>query len=728
MRSTVSSSALLAVSAALGLAATLALAPARAEEASAAPAEGGPQALPTAAPAPAAAASRPKSLETVVTAPRDLWRQAVPAGELSGVDPGEALSRLGAASKVRKAGVGNDFALRGLKRDDLSVTVDGNRLFGACPNRMDPPSAHVESGELDSLEVRRGPFDVTVPGGIGGGVELTTRKPRAGVHPDLSLSYGSFQDLDAVGALSWAGRAGHFALGGSYRQAEPFASGDGTRMTELYPQTSPNRFRSERAGGLAFQNGGAWAKGGYELANGHRLQASYGRVMMRDVAYPYLLMDAVVDDADRVSLGYRFDRWRLLREGSVDLFYGYVRHDMSDVRRCSSALNPASCEGELPETWGMRTTATAQTFGARLKATLGEDEASGWGETVLGLDADDRLWDATTTRVLRGAGPLSYSSERSMPRVEALRAGLFAENRHRLFGMLRLLVGLRLDFSSTTAREDRTALYQIFHPEAGSTRSRFDAMPSGNARLEWAVLDELTALLGIGHAQRAPDPQERFFALSGMGGKPGTVGDPGLYPVGNTEADLGLRYGSSSVQVRAQVFFGRLTHYVIPGSVAAADAGGAQAKTYRSVEAHLYGAEATGTVRLPFGLSLRLGVAYTEGQNLSDAVPLAEISPLTANAALRLGKGPVFIEIEERYAARQNRVDPNLQEPATPAWFVTDLRLGVLFHGARLSAEVRNLLNKQYYEHLSYSRDPFTSGIRVPEPGTSLLATVSYEM
>ena len=40
----------------------------------------------------------------------------------------EALSRLGAVSKVRKGAQGNDLSLRGFKRDDLSVTVDGNRL------------------------------------------------------------------------------------------------------------------------------------------------------------------------------------------------------------------------------------------------------------------------------------------------------------------------------------------------------------------------------------------------------------------------------------------------------------------------------------------------------------------------------------------------------------------------------------------------------------------------
>jgi hypothetical protein len=71
-----------------------------------------PGAPPVAAPALAAPGGQ-ASLETVVTAPRDEWREAVLAAELSGADAVESLSRLGAASKVRKGGQGADLVLRG---------------------------------------------------------------------------------------------------------------------------------------------------------------------------------------------------------------------------------------------------------------------------------------------------------------------------------------------------------------------------------------------------------------------------------------------------------------------------------------------------------------------------------------------------------------------------------------------------------------------------------------
>jgi iron complex outermembrane receptor protein len=41
-------------------------------------------------------------------------------------------------------------------------------------------------------------------------------------------------------------------------------------------------------------------------------------------------------------------------------------------------------------------------------------------------------------------------------------------------------------------------------------------------------------------------------------------------------------------------------------------------------------------------------------------------------------------------------------------------------------AGVTNLLDRMYVEHLSYQRDPFASGVKVPEPGRIVYANVQY--
>jgi len=41
-------------------------------------------------------------------------------------------------------------------------------------------------------------------------------------------------------------------------------------------------------------------------------------------------------------------------------------------------------------------------------------------------------------------------------------------------------------------------------------------------------------------------------------------------------------------------------------------------------------------------------------------------------------------------------------------------------------AGIDNVFDKKYYEYLSYQRDPFATGVKVPEPGRTFYVNVSY--
>jgi iron complex outermembrane receptor protein len=42
-----------------------------------------------------------------------------------------------------------------------------------------------------------------------------------------------------------------------------------------------------------------------------------------------------------------------------------------------------------------------------------------------------------------------------------------------------------------------------------------------------------------------------------------------------------------------------------------------------------------------------------------------------------------------------------------------------------IAAGVDNLTDRFYYEHLPYLRDPYSSGVRMPEPGRTLFLNIS---
>jgi iron complex outermembrane receptor protein len=43
--------------------------------------------------------------------------------------------------------------------------------------------------------------------------------------------------------------------------------------------------------------------------------------------------------------------------------------------------------------------------------------------------------------------------------------------------------------------------------------------------------------------------------------------------------------------------------------------------------------------------------------------------------------------------------------------------VGGNFKGFTINAGIDNVFDKKYFEHLSYLRDPFATGVKVPEPG-----------
>jgi len=85
-----------------------------------------------------------------------------------------------------------------------------------------------------------------------------------------------------------------------------------------------------------------------------------------------------------------------------------------------------------------------------------------------------------------------------------------------------------------------------------------------------------------------------------------------------------------------------------------------------------------------------------------------------------------YVEGEAVASATQNRVDSDLREQKTSGWAIVNLKAGLSYRGLTLNAGVENLFDKKYYSYLSYVRNPFATGVKVPEPGRSFYVSASY--
>ncbi|MFY3743064.1 TonB-dependent receptor [Anaeromyxobacter sp. Red801] len=637
-------------------------------------------------------------------------------------DLGEALEQGLGVGKVRKAGIASDVVLRGLKRDDVNVLVDGTRTHGACPSRMDPPAFHLDWAEVDGVEVRRGPFDVSQPGGLGGVVDVRTRGARPGPGAEVNLGAGSFGATESSAVASYGGGRASLLLGGAFKRSDPYLAGDGRNITEVIPATSTGRYRDTSDHQTAYDVRSGWAKVGLVPAEGQQLELGYTRQEADDVLYPYLLMDGIRDDTDRVNATWRAGALGPLASARAQLYWTRVAHDMDDRDRCSSAADPAACAGGLAEAWSMRTEARTRTLGAKLEAGLGGAGAA--LEARIGADLVVRNWDNETIRVRRAMPGQPYVGEASIPDVTQTTGGVYAELRRALAPSVRATAGARLDVAESYAGVDRRDFYATWRPDSSPERLRTDLLLAGNVQLDWDAARGLTVFAGYGHGTRLPDPQERYMALAGLMGKPAWVGDPSLRPTRSDELDAGLRFTADRLLAKAQVFHAWLADEIT--LVPLALPSGATAKTYAGVSARRVGGEASARLALPLRLYAGAAVAYVWARNETAGTPLAEIPPLRASASLRWDDGRFFAEAEEQWAARQDRVDPALGERPTSAWFITNLRAGAEWRGLKAFLGVRNLLDKTYAEHLSYLRDPFAAGVKVPEPGRTLYANLQY--
>ncbi len=166
---------------------------------------------------------------------------------------------------------------------------------------------------------------------------------------------------------------------------------------------------------------------------------------------------------------------------------------------------------------------------------------------------------------------------------------------------------------------------------------------------------------------------------------------------------------------------------VVPGVM------NALARSYANVDATLSGGEVDGSLPILFGRVFVSGsLSYVRGTQDGDpargiaAGPVAEMPPLRGRVAARYDDGRFFGSVEGVFAADQNRVDASLNEAQTPGWGVMNASVGVRQGRLRLTAGVANAFDRLYTDHLSYQRDPFRSGVRVPEPGRSLFANASF--
>lgn len=644
---------------------------------------------------------------------RDPFRDVLDLREVresSARDAGEALARVDGLWMLRKGAIANDVVLRGLQSGNVNVLVDGARIYGACPGHMDPPVSHVDFAEIERIEVVKGAYDVAYQGSLGGAVHIVRKRPAPGYHVTPSLAAGSFGYWNPSLTASWSGDPVTVSAGYSYRRSEPFRDGGGRLMTAV------GGYRPQHEADEAFSVNSGW--GAIRLSPGdrHTIELSYAHQDSQNVLYPYLLMDAPYDVADRLEATYRVrEVGGSIRALRAQSYYSVVRHWMTDEKRLTS-------EGAL-DRFSMASFAASRVLGGRIEA----EWRRGW---TFGAEGYQRNWNVMNSMRTR----MSVADTSLIPNVNTTVAGGFADYRRGVTDRLRIAGGARLDTAKMYVRDRAasTALWQAY--KNTDQTSRRDTNPSANFRVNFRVADGWDLFAGAGSTVRAPDAQERFLMQKRMGSD--RSGNPLLAPTRNTEYTVGLNAGSGALYVKPVVFYSRLSGLVVMHQQwRVAQVTGMlnpYARSFANADARLYGYEVSYGAPLGPHLLLSGGAAYVRASKDTDAAlrifssSVPEMPPLRVRSALRLTRQLWFAEVEGVASGRQDRVDTDLGEMPAAGYALANARAGFRFGRISATASVENLFDRLHYQHLSYMRDLFRSGARLPEPGRGVFLNLLY--
>ena len=633
-------------------------------------------------------------------------------------DTGAVLTTLPGVEAVRRGASGLDPVVRGLQGDRVNVLVDGTRLYGGCPSRMDPPTLYVSPWSLERIEVIKGPYSVTDgPGGLGGIVKLDTH----------TLAAGSLHELR--GSASW-----DTARSGS--RVEASAGGRGERLDVAATAGYQESDNYEAGDGTEVPAGFTALDGAVDLGlTTHlgRLDLSLASHLDRDVAYPALPMDAEEADSYRSALG-------LEREGVSERVAGYhgrvylntVDHTMNNEHKPNFSTMQAETDSE------------ADTYGGRAQVDL----KTAGGTLALGGDGYRVARDATRDRTLTMMGMPRTAHDRLWPDTHITDVGLFAEWQRPLGARLTLRAGGRAD--RVTGRADATdaasalagatvaeAYVAFYGPDAADT-DRDEVNAGGNLRLAWQIDERWQAFVAAGSAVRTADASERYAAFAPAPGGY-RIGNPTLDPERSWQLDAGVAGTAGPLTLSADGFVNRIDDFILVTVIEDRlrdfndDGVNDVVKGYHNLDrAFLWGGEVAATWAVTDAWAVAGSLAYTEGENRDDDRALPEIAPLSGRLQLRYDDpdGHYWGAGGGRLVARQDRVDAAFGEDETPGFATCDVRGGRHF-GERwqLTVVVENLFDRTYHEHLTREAylpvGDLAAGDEVPEPGLGATLTLA---
>ncbi len=627
-------------------------------------------------------------------------------------DIAEVLSvKIPSIDMVRRSGIANDILIRGQKRDNISIEVDGTKVYGACTNRMDPPTSHILANQIEEIEVTEGPYDVETFGVMSGGVKIKTKKPTKEVHGEISLGLGSFGYKKAGATVSGGNDFIRVLVSGSAEKSDQYEDGDGNTFSQqvknnaLQVAANPNSTAAQiaEANGAVYQDAykdmeayskkSIMAKAFITLTDEQELRLSVTANRSDNVMYPNSKMDALYDDSNIYSIEYDVNNLTdTYKNVNIQYYYSDVDHPMATDYRVSGTTN-------TKKNW-----LTTQMQGLKLKNTF--DVAN--SKLVFGLDGSKRVWDGhyEANDIPTGRKSIDDAQTKNMAVFAKLEKNVGAFN---------FTAGARYDSTKITSNNP------------AQQDNKYTGV-NANLVTTYNINKNNKIFLGFGQANRVPDARELYFV--GFGGN--SQGTENLDQTTNREIDLGYETSNSMFSAKIKTFYSRLSNYIYIEKGVTVDA-------FQNIDAKVYGAEFSGEFFASDDVTIDAGAAYKRGKkdnalagqsntNLADMAPLRGTLGVTYEY---MNNSTIRAEIQA--SDTWDTIDSDNGEQVLGSWTVLNLKAKHAFtKNIEFTLGVNNVFDQTYatsntYADLTLLSSGAADVMLLNDPGRYLYTNLSYK-
>ena len=617
----------------------------------------------------------------------------------------------------KRSAIASEPSLRAFKYEQMNIKYDaGGKYVHACPNRMDPITAHIIPEEVRKIEVIKGPFTTRYGQTFGGIVNIVTTPE---IHTDNGL-FGEIQSGFETNGNNSASRAElqyvknkfNLTVNGEYREYGDYKDGNGVE--------TPSGFITKSYS----------AKAGYNFTDNQTIRLDWRQKFGDQIIHTGLPMDSPFDDSYSLGLDYK---WKSVSENikniSFKSYYTFVDHLMTN------GFDLDDPRPNYPAT-DARTPVTSNSYGGRFEIELQPNEKS---NVFYGLDLDNIYREgkkSVTANINPNTGEPFAIPTTTIAEVwqdaTTTDFGTFTEINYLINSNLAITAGARMDYVTAKIESPDPGFLAIY----GNVSDKTDFTFAGHAGLKFNKKG-WNSQLSFGRGVRTASMLERYIYRFEIGSDSRQyIGNPDLKPEVNYQTEWSISKKMKQFTIGTSAFFSYMDNYITgvlrPSLTGGTSCGGAAPmapKQFLNVNAYQYGFEAFVNWKIIENLSFNTNISYTKARNLSLKEPLAQVFPMAIRNELKFEKTKYWLSLRTEIVADQNDFAPSFAETATPGYEVFDFRIGYKpLKNVTLGGTILNIFDEGYYSHLSFSfkNADLNNGYRIHEPGRNFSFFAKY--